>query len=53
MYELEQVLDRTREGTLHVLWAPSGEMVGSTDQGWTRGELVDACRRLNQARLSG
>jgi hypothetical protein len=53
MYELEQVLDRSRQGTLHVLRSPAGEVLGSTDQGFTRAELVDACRRLNSARMSG
>jgi hypothetical protein len=53
MYKLEQVLDHTREGVLYVLRAPSGEVLGSTDQGFAKRDLADVCLRLNHARLSG
>lgn len=50
MYQLVLIPAPARMAALWALQDPQDQVIASTDQGYCRRELADACLRLNRAR---
>jgi hypothetical protein len=48
-----QIVPSARASVLRALVAPDGDIIATTDQGWSKRQLLEHASALNAARMSG